>query len=473
MAGERFVDQIIKKRDGGELTDDEIRDMIKRYTAGEIPDYQMSAMLMAIYYSGMNDREITTLTLAMRDSGEQVDLSSIPGVKVDKHSTGGVGDKTTMIIGPIVAACGIPVAKMSGRGLGFTGGTVDKFESIPGYQTEMSMETFFDLVRKHGISVVGQSGELAPADKALYAMRDVTGTVESIPLIASSIMSKKLAAGADKIVLDVTVGNGAFMQDLDRAKELAKRMVAIGDGAGRETVAMLTDMNEPLGHAIGNNLEVKEAIEMLHGRGPEDLQEICYALAGMMISLASGADGEAAAPAGADPRLKDKLSYEQGIELAKEKIADGSAWEKFKELVAAQGGDVSYLEDPSKFPVAPCSCELKAESDGYIGWIDTMGFGLAAGRLGAGRATKEDVIDPSAGIILHKKIGDEVHAGDVIATLYGGSPGQPGKPRYEIEANIQAVADDLKKCIHVDKEKPDEQPKIYDIIRANPANWMG
>ncbi len=464
MAG-RFVDQIIKKRDGGELTDEEIRDMIDRYMAGDIPDYQMSSMLMAIYYSGMSDREITTLTLAMRDSGEQVDLSSIPGMKVDKHSTGGVGDKTTLIIGPIVAACGIPVAKMSGRGLGFTGGTVDKWESIPGYQTDMSMESFFELVRKHGISLVGQSGDLAPADKALYAMRDVTGTVESIPLIASSIMSKKLAAGADKIVLDVTVGNGAFMQDLDRAKELAKRMVAIGDGAGRETVAMLTDMNEPLGHAIGNNLEVKEAIEMLHGRGPEDLQEICYALAGMMISLASGADGEAAAPAGADPRLKDKLSYEQGIELAKEKIADGSAWEKFKEVVASQGGDISYVEDPSKFPVAPCYCELKAESDGYIGWIDTMGFGLAAGRLGAGRATKEDVIDPSAGIVLHKKIGDEVHVGDVIMTIYGGSPEQPGKPRYVIEENTQGVAVDLKKCFRIDKEKPTEQPRIYEIIR--------
>lgn len=471
MAGERFVDQIIKKRDGGELTDEELRGMIDRYMAGDIPDYQMSSMLMAIYYAGMSDREITTLTLAMRDSGEQVDLSSVPGIKVDKHSTGGVGDKTTLIIGPIVAACGIPVAKMSGRGLGFTGGTVDKWESIPGYQTEMSMGTFFDLVRKHGISLVGQSGDLAPADKALYAMRDVTGTVESIPLIASSIMSKKLAAGADKIVLDVTVGNGAFMQDIDRARELAKRMVAIGTGAGRETVAMLTDMNEPLGHAIGNNLEVKEAIEMLHGHGPEDLQEICYALAGMMISLASGET--AGADTEVDPRLQDKLSYEQGIAIAKEKIADGSAWEKFKEVVSAQGGDISYIEDPSKFPVAPCSCELKAESDGYIGWIDTMGFGLAAGRLGAGRATKEDIIDPTAGIILHKKIGDEVHAGDVIATLYGGSPGQPGKPWYVIEANIQAVADDLKKCIHVDKEKPDEQPKIYDIIRANPANRMG
>ncbi|HAK57626.1 MAG TPA: hypothetical protein DCP06_01460 [Lachnospiraceae bacterium] len=400
MSDTRFVDLIIKKRDGGELKDDEIREMIRAYTDGDIPDYQMSAMLMAVFYSGMNDRELTTLTLAMRDSGETVDLSSIPGIKVDKHSTGGVGDKTTMIIGPIVAACGVPVAKMSGRGLGFTGGTVDKFESIPGYRTELTMGEFLSNVKKHGIASVGQSGELAPADKLIYALRDVTGTVESIPLIASSIMSKKLAAGADKILLDVTVGTGAFMQDINRATELAGRMVAIGNEAGHETIAMITDMNEPLGHAIGNNLEVKEALEMLHGEGDEDLCEVCYGLAGMMLSMA-----------------KD-ISYEEGKDLARKRIEDGTALDKFRELVAAQGGDVSYIDDPSRFPVSPCSIGFEAESDGYVTGINAMSFGIAAGLLGAGRAKKDDVIDPCAGIIMHKKIGDAVTAGDTIATLY-------------------------------------------------------
>ena len=434
----RFVDLICKKREGVELTDDEIREMIADYVSGAIPDYQMSSMLMAIFFTGMSDRELTTMTLAMRDSGDIVDLSSIPGIKVDKHSTGGVGDKTTLIIGPIVAACGIPVAKMSGRGLGFTGGTVDKWESIPGYETALSMETFFSAVREHGISLVGQSGDLAPADKALYALRDVTGTVESIPLIASSIMSKKLAAGADKIVLDVTVGTGAFMQEYDRAKELAERMVAIGNGAGKETVAMLTDMNEPLGYAIGNNLEVKEAIDMLHGEGPEDLKEICYALAGMMISLA-----------------KDGVSYEQGVELAKEKIADGSAWEKFKEVVENQGGDLSYIEDTKKFPVAPCTGELVAEKPGYISWINTMDFGLAAGMLGAGRAKKDDVIDMSAGIIMKKKLGDQVAEGDVIATMYAAS-----------EDKIKTALNHLQSGAYKIEDKKPELPKlIYEVIR--------
>lgn len=434
----RFVDLICKKREGGELSDEEIREMISDYVSGAIPDYQMSSMLMAVFFNGMSDRELTTMTLAMRDSGDIVDLSSIPGVKVDKHSTGGVGDKTTLIIGPIVAACGIPVAKMSGRGLGFTGGTVDKWESIPGYETALSMETFFKAVREHGISLVGQSGDLAPADKALYALRDVTGTVESIPLIASSIMSKKLAAGADKIVLDVTVGSGAFMQEYDRAKELAKRMVAIGNGAGKETVAMLTDMNEPLGYAIGNNLEVKEAIAMLHGDGPEDLKEICYALAGMMISLA-----------------KDEVTYEQGVEMAKEKIADGSAWEKFKEVVENQGGDLSYIENPEKFPKAPCTCELLAEKSGYISWINTMDFGLAAGMLGAGRAKKDDVLDMSAGIIMKNKLGDQVSEGDVIATLYAGS-----------EEKLETALKHLKSgAYRIEAEKPELPKLIYEVIR--------
>ena len=449
----RFVDLICKKREGGELSDEEIREMIADYVSGTIPDYQMSSMLMAIFFNGMSDRELTTMTMAMRDSGDIVDLTSIPGVKVDKHSTGGVGDKTTLIIGPIVAACGIPVAKMSGRGLGFTGGTVDKWESIPGYQTALSEETFFKAVREHGISLVGQSGDLAPADKALYALRDVTGTVESIPLIASSIMSKKLAAGADKIVLDVTVGTGAFMQEYDRAKELAKRMVAIGNGAGKETVAMLTDMNEPLGYAIGNNLEVKEAIDMLHGEGPEDLKEICYALAGMMISLASNDDSKVSKD---DNSVWGKhLSYEQGVELAKKRIEDGSAWEKFKEVVKNQGGDLDYIENPEKFPVAACSGELKASGDGYISWINTMDFGLAAGMLGAGRAKKDDVIDMSAGIIMKKKIGDRVSKGDVIATLHAASDDMIGSAISHLENGAYRLSD----------EKPDLPKLIYEVIR--------
>lgn len=437
MSDTRFVDLIIKKRDGGELKDDEIREMIRAYTDGDIPDYQMSAMLMAVFYSGMNDRELTTLTLAMRDSGETVDLSSIPGIKVDKHSTGGVGDKTTMIIGPIVAACGVPVAKMSGRGLGFTGGTVDKFESIPGYRTELTMGEFLSNVKKHGIAAVGQSGELAPADKLIYALRDVTGTVESIPLIASSIMSKKLAAGADKILLDVTVGTGAFMQDINRATELAGRMVAIGNEAGHETIAMITDMNEPLGHAIGNNLEVKEALEMLHGEGDEDLCEVCYGLAGMMLSMA-----------------KD-ISYEEGKDLARKRIEDGTALDKFRELVAAQGGDVSYIDDPSRFPVSPCSIDFEAESDGYVTGINAMSFGIAAGLLGAGRAKKDDVIDPCAGIIMHKKIGDAVAAGDTIATLYAADSAKLNAALAHLKSGSCAIA--------ATRLAPPQL--IYDIIR--------
>ena len=316
----RFVDMIHKKKEGKPLESQEIRDMVSRYAAGKIPDYQMSAMLMAICFQGMNDEELTALTLAMRDSGETADLSGIPGIKVDKHSTGGVGDKTTLIVGPLVAACGVPVAKMSGRGLGFTGGTLDKLESIPGFRIDLTEEEFFRAVRASGISVIGQTGNLAPADKKLYALRDVTGTVESIPLIASSIMSKKLAAGSDKILLDVTTGSGAFIKDLEQSRELARRMTAIGRGAGRETVAMLTSMEEPLGFAVGNNLEVKEAIKTLRGEGPEDLREICLALAGMMLSLG-----------------KEGLSYKEGRSLAEETLDSGAAYGKFLDMVEGQG----------------------------------------------------------------------------------------------------------------------------------------
>ena len=441
----RFVDIIHKKRNGGELTPGEIRQMVSDYVSGEIPDYQMSSMLMAIYFQGMSDEEVTALTIAMRDSGEVVDLSPINGIKVDKHSTGGVGDKTTLIVGPIVAAFGIPVAKMSGRGLGFTGGTYDKLESIPGYRVELSQDEFFSSVNAHGIALVGQSGDLAPADKLLYALRDVTATVESIPLIASSIMSKKLAAGADKILLDVTVGNGAFMKDIKSATELAKKMVAIGNGAGRETVAMITDMNEPLGFAIGNNLEVKEAIEILRGEGPEDLKEVCFALAGMMIALGSG---DAASAGG------QKLTYEQGIAIAKEKITDGSALEKFKELVTSQGGDVSYINDPAKFEKAAESLDIKAESDGFISYIDTEGFGMAAGMLGAGREKKDDVIDYSAGIIMHKKHGDSVKTGDIVATLYTSD-----------KKKLDSAGAFIRDKFRIEPAETEPLKLIYDVIR--------
>ena len=466
---ERFVDLIHKKRLGGELSKDEIRQMIADYVGGGIPDYQMSAMLMAICFQGMSDDEVTALTIAMRDSGEIVDLSPIKGIKVDKHSTGGVGDKTTLIVGPIVAAAGIPVAKMSGRGLGFTGGTIDKLESIPGYRVELGEEEFFSSVNAHGIALIGQSVDLAPADKLLYALRDVTATVESIPLIASSIMSKKLAAGADKILLDVTVGNGAFMKDIESAAELAKKMVAIGNGAGRETVAMITDMNEPLGFAIGNNLEVKEAIEVLRGGGPEDLKEVCFALAGMMISLGSGAsgDGEPAGRGGSgesegvcgcrqrsDQTAGTVLSYEQGVEKAKEMIADGSAYRKLLELVESQGGDPSYIEDPSRFDVAAESLDIRSEKDGHISYIDTEGFGMAAGMLGAGREKKEDNIDYAAGIIMQKKYGDKVTAGDVVATLYSSD-------KNRIEKAGAFIRDKFK----VTPEKPQPLKLIYEVIR--------
>ena len=432
----RFVDVIHKKKEGKSLEKSEIQSMIEDYVAGNIPDYQMSAMLMAICFQGMNDEELTAMTIAMRDSGDIVDLSSIEGVKVDKHSTGGVGDKTTLILGPIVAACGVPVAKMSGRGLGFTGGTLDKLESIPGFQVGLASEDFFRAVKETGISVIGQTGNLAPADKMLYALWDVTGTVESIPLIAASIMSKKLAAGSDKIVLDVTTGSGAFIKELEGSIELAKRMVAIGKGAGKETVALITSMEEPLGYAIGNNLEVKEVIETLQGNGPEDLKTVCYALAGMMLSLGKN------------------ISYEEGEALAKEALESGKAFEKFKQMVQAQGGDLSYIEQPEKFEKAAVTGELVAKEDGYIGSMNTEGIGVTAGLLGAGRETKESEIDYSAGIIMQKKVGDNVKAGDVIATLYTST-----------ESRFNNALRYMEKCYEIVDAKPEPIKLVVDIIR--------
>lgn len=440
MGKERFVDIIHKKRLGQPLTGSEIQQMIADYVAGEIPDYQMSAMLMAICFQGMNDEELTTLTLAMRDSGDVVDLSPIEGIKVDKHSTGGVGDKTTLIVGPMVAACGVPVAKMSGRGLGFTGGTLDKLESIPGFRVGLTGEEFFRAVKDNGISVIGQTGNLAPADKLLYALRDVTSTVDSIPLIAASIMSKKLAAGSDKIVLDVTTGSGAFIKDIEGAQELARRMTAIGKGAGKETVAVLTSMEEPLGEAVGNNLEVIEAVKVLQGGGPEDVKEVCLALAGMMLSLGYG-DGQS-------------LSYEEGRQMAEKALVSGQAYEKFKAMVQTQGGDVSFIENPDKFAKAAFSDTLTAWEDGYITSMNTEGIGVAAGLLGAGRETKESEIDFSAGIQMKKKIGDAVKKGDVLAVCYAGT-----------EEKLRQGLSYLRGCICFSEEKPEPLKLVVDIVR--------
>ena len=437
MGKERFVDLIQKKKNGETLTKEEIDFMITDYVAGKIPDYQMSAMLMAICFNGMENEELAAFTLAMRDSGDLVDLSPIEGIKVDKHSTGGVGDKTTLIVGPIVAACGVPVAKMSGRGLGFTGGTLDKLESISGFRIDLSAEEFFETVKKTGISVIGQTGNLAPADKLLYALRDVTATVDSIPLIAASVMSKKLAAGSDKIVLDVTTGSGAFMKNTRDAKKLAKHMVAIGNHAGKETVAILTGMEEPLGFAIGNNMEVKEAIEVLKGDGPEDVKEVSVALAGMMLSLGL-----------------ENVSHSQGKRMAKKALSSGQAFEKFKEMVQAQGGDIRYVEHPEFFERDAFEGEVLAAEDGFLSGMDTEKIGVAAGLLGAGRETKDSVIDMSAGIYLEKKIGDTVKKGEPIAICYAGTKEKLNRGMAMFESSIR-----------YSKEAPRIPKLIVDIIR--------
>lgn len=437
MGTERFVDLIQKKKNGETLTKEEIDFMITDYVAGKIPDYQMSAMLMAIYFNGMENEELAAFTLAMRDSGDLVDLSPIEGIKVDKHSTGGVGDKTTLIVGPIVAACGVPVAKMSGRGLGFTGGTLDKLESISGFRIDLSAQEFFETVKKTGISVIGQTGNLAPADKLLYALRDVTATVDSIPLIAASVMSKKLAAGSDKIVLDVTTGSGAFMKNTRDAKNLAKHMVAIGNHAGKETVAILTGMEEPLGFAIGNNMEVKEAVEVLKGDGPEDVKEVSVALAGMMLSLGL-----------------ENVSHSQGKRMAKKALSSGQAFEKFKEMVQAQGGDIRYVEHPEFFERDAFEGEVLAAEDGFLSGMDTEKIGVAAGLLGAGRETKDSVIDMSAGIYLKKKIGDTVKKGEPIAICYAGTKEKLNRGMAMFESSIR-----------YSKEAPRIPKLIVDIIR--------
>lgn len=394
------VDLILKKREGLALSREEIKYIIENYTAGKIPDYQISALLMAIYFKEMNDEEAKDLANAMANSGDMIDLSSIPGVKVDKHSTGGVGDKVTLILGPLLASLGVKFAKMSGRGLGHTGGTIDKLESIPGYKVELKVEDFMKQVKDIGIAIVGQSGDVAPADKKLYALRDVTATVDIIPLIASSIMSKKLASGADAIVLDVKVGHGAFMKTEEEAQKLAKLMVEIGRLSGRKMTAILTGMDEPLGHKIGNGLEVYEAIETLHGHGPKDLVDVTIEIGAHLLKDAN-----------------IETDFDKAKSLLRNALKDGSAFNKFVEVVKAQGGDTTILYQPEQLLSKKIE-EVHANQSGYVEDINALEIGKAAMRLGAGRETKEDQIYMEVGIDLHKKIGSKVEKGDVLATLY-------------------------------------------------------
>jgi pyrimidine-nucleoside phosphorylase len=396
-----MVDIIIKKQNGKELTTEEIQFFVNGYTDGSIPDYQASALAMAIYFQDMSDRERADLTMAMVNSGETIDLSAIEGIKVDKHSTGGVGDTTTLVLAPLVAALDVPVAKMSGRGLGHTGGTIDKLEAIDGFHVELSKDEFIKLVNRDKVAVIGQSGNLTPADKKLYALRDVTGTVNSIPLIASSIMSKKIAAGADAIVLDVKTGAGAFMKTEEDAAELAKAMVRIGNKVGRQTMAVISDMSQPLGFAIGNALEVKEAIDTLKGEGPEDLHELVLTLGSQMVVLAK--------KAGTLDEARAKLE---------EVMKNGKALEKFKDFLKNQGGDSSIVDDPSKLPQAAYHIDVPAKEAGVVSEIVADEIGVAAMLLGAGRATKEDEIDLAVGIMLRKKVGDKVEKGEPLVTLY-------------------------------------------------------
>ncbi|WP_204175607.1 pyrimidine-nucleoside phosphorylase [Mammaliicoccus sciuri] len=397
----RMVDVIAKKRDGKELTKEEIEFFVKGYTAGDIPDYQASSLAMAIYFQDMTDEERANLTMAMVESGDQIDLSEIEGIKVDKHSTGGVGDTTTLVLAPLVAALDVPVAKMSGRGLGHTGGTIDKLEAVEGFHVEISEQEFIDLVNKEKVAVIGQTGNLTPADKKLYGLRDVTGTVNSIPLIASSIMSKKIAAGADAIVLDVKTGAGAFMKTIEDSELLAHAMVKIGNNVGRNTMAIISDMSQPLGRAIGNGLEVKEAIETLKGEGPEDLTELVLTLGSQMVVLAKKAE-----------------TLDEAREKLLEVIQNGKALEKFKVFLENQGGDGSVVDDVTKLPQAQYTFEVKAETSGYVSHIVADEIGVASMLLGAGRATKDDIIDLAVGLVLNKKVGDKVEAGESLVTIY-------------------------------------------------------
>ena len=430
-----MFDIIRKKRDGLELSEKEIKWFIDGYVKGEIPDYQASALCMAIYFKGMTVEETAALTFAIRDSGEKLKFNNINGLRVDKHSTGGVGDKTSLVVTPIVATLGVKVAKMSGRGLGHTGGTVDKLEAIPGFRTDLPIEEFEEIVNRVGIAIVGQNATLAPADKLLYALRDVTATVDSLPLIVSSIMSKKLAADDDCVVLDVKTGSGSFMKTKEASRELAERMVAIGKAAGKRMRALITDMDRPLGCAIGNSLEVVEAIKTLKGEGPADLTELSVALASHMLVIS------------------DRGNYEECEKRVREVIADGSALATFANMVEAQGGCKEWILNPELFQTAKHSRDIKAAKSGYIVGVNTEGYGTASLLLGAGRNTMEDKIDFAAGIVLLKKTGDRVDEGDVIATLY---------------SDDSTRFDSAEKCFisatHIGDKKPDMQPLILDIV---------
>jgi pyrimidine-nucleoside phosphorylase len=431
----RMVDLIEKKRDGLELSSEEINYIIKGYTDGSIPDYQMSALTMAIYFKGMTENERATLTMAMVESGDQIDLSKIEGIKVDKHSTGGVGDTTTLVLGPLVAAVGVPVAKMSGRGLGHTGGTIDKLEAVEGFHVEIDNDEFIQLVNKNKVAVIGQSGNLTPADKKLYALRDVTATVDSIPLIASSIMSKKIAAGADAIVLDVKTGAGAFMKTLEDSRRLAKAMVQIGNNVGRNTMAVISDMSQPLGFAIGNALEVQEAIDTLRGEGPEDLTELCLTLGSHMVFLA-----------------KKAATLKEARALLEKAISDGSALDSFKVFLSSQGGDASVVDDKARLPQAKYKIELEAKEEGYVSEIVADEIGTAAMLLGAGRATKESEIDLAVGLVLRKKIGDKVEKGESLLTIHS---------NFE---DVQEVKETLYENIRLSKEAVDAPILIHEEI---------
>lgn len=427
----RAYDLIKKKRDGNALTPEEISFFIKGYVAGEIPDYQAAALCMAIYFQGMNDDETAALTFAVRDSGERLHFDNVDGLRVDKHSTGGVGDKTSLVVAPVVASLGVKVAKMSGRGLGHTGGTIDKLESIDGFKVDLPIEEFERIVNEVGIAIVGQNAELAPADKKLYALRDVTATVDSMPLIASSIMGKKLAADDDCIVLDVKTGSGSFMKTVEDSKKLAQIMVNIGKKAGKKMLALITDMDRPLGNAIGNSLEVIEAVQTLNGRGPKDFTEVCVALAADMLYLA------------------EKSSKAECEQMVRRAIEDGSALAVLKKMVAAQGGDSRLIENTDLFARAPYFYEVVAPKSGYVTHVDTEGYGIASLLLGAGRNKKEDSIDYSAGIILNKKTGERVEKGEVLATLYSSN-----------QALFAASAEHFLSSTVIGENKPEERPLI-------------
>lgn len=432
----RAVDIIIKKRDGKEISLEEIQYFIAGMLSGEIPDYQVSAWLMAIQLNGMTDRETTDLTLTMANSGEILDLSKVVPIAVDKHSTGGVGDKTTLVVEPLVAACGLPVGKMSGRGLGFSGGTLDKIESIPGFRTDLSKDEFIYHLREYGLVLTGQTGDLAPADGRLYALRDVTGTVPSIPLIAASIMSKKIAAGAQAIVLDVKMGYGAFMKNLDEARQLSELMVSIGKMSGRKVVAVISDMNQPLGEAVGNALELREAIDTLHGGGPADFREHVLVLSGHLLKLGRKAGDEV-----------------EARNMAEEALKNGSAWEKLRHLINIQGGDVSYIDKPEKLPRANYIETVVSPISGFLAGVDAERVGNVSVELGGGRARKTDAIDFSVGIMIHHKVGDQINQ---------------GQPLFTIHANNKAKLDQAKTDLlnaHSWSDKPVmELPLFYDVI---------